>query len=187
MASSLHQPTKGGIHLGPASNAAKKATGPAHAQTKASSRSMSQLWHKGTLEGRHNEPSYQWDPMSVCLVAQLCPTLCDPMDCSLPGFSIRGILQARVLEWVTISFSRGSFLPRNQIRVSCFGRRRSNLWATRETPKPHVDPIKYHLMTESEEKLKSLLMKVKEESEKAGLKFNIQKTKIMGSGPITSW
>ena len=43
------------------------------------------------------------------------------------------------------------------------------------------------LMTESEEKLKSLLMKVKEESEKAGLKLNIQKTKIMASGPITSW
>ena len=42
-------------------------------------------------------------------------------------------------------------------------------------------------IAESEEKLKSLLMKVKEESEKAGLKFNIQKTKIMGSGPITSW
>ena len=43
------------------------------------------------------------------------------------------------------------------------------------------------LMAESEEELKSLLMKVKEESEKAGLKFNIQKTKIMASGPITSW
>ena len=43
------------------------------------------------------------------------------------------------------------------------------------------------LMTESEEELKSLLMKVKEESEKAGLKLNIQKTKIMVSGPITSW
>ena len=42
-------------------------------------------------------------------------------------------------------------------------------------------------MAESEEELKSLLMKVKEESEKAGLKFNIQKTKIMASGPITSW
>ena len=42
-------------------------------------------------------------------------------------------------------------------------------------------------MTESEEELKSLLMKVKEESEKAGLKLNIQKTKIMASGPITSW
>ena len=42
-------------------------------------------------------------------------------------------------------------------------------------------------MAESEEELKSLLMKVKEESEKAGLKFNIQKTKIMASGPTTSW
>ena len=42
-------------------------------------------------------------------------------------------------------------------------------------------------MAESKEELKSLLMKVKEESEKAGLKFNIQKTKIMASGPITSW
>ena len=41
-------------------------------------------------------------------VAQLCPTLCDPMDCSLPGFSVHGILQARILEWVTITFSRGS-------------------------------------------------------------------------------
>ena len=43
------------------------------------------------------------------------------------------------------------------------------------------------LVTESKEELKSLLMKVKEESEKVGLKFNIQKTKIMASGPITSW
>ena len=43
------------------------------------------------------------------------------------------------------------------------------------------------LMAESEEELRSLLMKVKEESEKAGLKLNIQKTKIMASGPITSW
>ena len=42
-------------------------------------------------------------------------------------------------------------------------------------------------MAESEEELKSLLMKMKEESEKVGLKFNIQKTKIMASGPITSW
>ena len=41
-------------------------------------------------------------------VAQSGPTLCDPMDCSLPGFSVHGIFQARVLEWVAISFSRGS-------------------------------------------------------------------------------
>ena len=39
-------------------------------------------------------------------VAQLCPTLCDPVDCSLPGSSVHGILQARILEWVAISFSR---------------------------------------------------------------------------------
>ena len=44
-----------------------------------------------------------------------------------------------------------------------------------------------NLMAESEEELKGLLMKVKEESEKVGLKFNIQKTKIMASGPVTSW
>ena len=43
------------------------------------------------------------------LVSQLCLTLCDPMDCSPPGSPVHGILQARILEWVTIPFSRGSF------------------------------------------------------------------------------
>jgi len=42
------------------------------------------------------------------LVIQLCPTIFDPMDCSPPGSSVHGILQARILEWVAISFSRGS-------------------------------------------------------------------------------
>ena len=42
------------------------------------------------------------------LVTQSCLTLCDPMDCSLPGSSVHGILQARILEWVAIPFSRGS-------------------------------------------------------------------------------
>ena len=51
-------------------------------------------------------------------VAQSCPTLCDPVDCSLPGFSIHGILQARILEWVTISFSRGSSRPGDRTWVS---------------------------------------------------------------------
>ena len=60
------------------------------------------------------------------------PTLCDPVDCSLPGFSVHGILQARVLEWVAISFSRGSSRPRDQTLVSCIAGRRFNLWATRE-------------------------------------------------------
>ena len=48
---------------------------------------------------------------SQCSVAQLCPTLCDPMDCSPPGSSVRGISQARMLEWVAISSSRGSSRP----------------------------------------------------------------------------
>ena len=46
-------------------------------------------------------------------VAQSCPTLCDPVDCSLLGSSVHGILQARILEWVAISFSRGSSRPRD--------------------------------------------------------------------------
>ena len=46
-------------------------------------------------------------------VAQSCPTLCDPMDCSLPGSSVHGIFQATVLEWIAISFSRGSSQPRD--------------------------------------------------------------------------
>ena len=57
-------------------------------------------------------------------VAQSCLTLCDPMDCSLPGSSVRGIFQARVLEWVAISFSRGSSGPRDQNRVSHIAGRR---------------------------------------------------------------
>ena len=65
-------------------------------------------------------------------VAQSCPTLRDPMDCSLPGSSVHGILQARVLEWVAISFSRGSSWPRDRTWVSRIPGRCFNLWATRE-------------------------------------------------------
>ena len=65
-------------------------------------------------------------------VAQLCPTLCDPMDCSLPGSSVHGIFQARIMEWVAISFSRGSSWPRDQTRVSCIAGRFCTIWATRE-------------------------------------------------------
>ena len=60
---------------------------------------------------------------TVCkvLVTQSCLTLYNPMDCSPAGSSIHGILQARILEWVAIPFSRGSFQPRDQIKVSCIG------------------------------------------------------------------
>ena len=51
-------------------------------------------------------------------VDQSCPTLCSPMDCSLPGSSVHGIFQAIVLEWIAISFSRGSSQPRSQTPVS---------------------------------------------------------------------
>ena len=54
------------------------------------------------------------------LVTKLCQTLVTP---SLPGFSVHGILQARILEWVAISFSRGSSQPRNQTQVSCIAGR----------------------------------------------------------------
>ena len=52
-------------------------------------------------------------------VSQSCRTLCNPMDCSPPGSSVHGILQARVLEWVAIPFSKGSSQPSNQTQVSC--------------------------------------------------------------------
>ena len=142
-------------------------------------------------------------------VAQSCPALRDPMDCSLPGSSLHGIFQVRVLEWVAIAFSSGTtdwFQIGNGVRQGCIlspclfnlyveyimrnaeldeaqagikiaGRNISNLRYADDTT----------LMAESEEELKSLLKKVKEESEKVGLKLNIQKTKIMASGSITSW
>ena len=56
-------------------------------------------------------------------VAQLCSTLCRPMDCYPPGSSVHGVLQARVLEWVAISFSRGSFQSKDSTQVSCIAGR----------------------------------------------------------------
>ena len=65
-------------------------------------------------------------------VAQSCPTLCDLMDCNSPGSSVHGIFQARVLEWVAISFSRGSSRPRDRTQVSRIIGRCFTIWATRE-------------------------------------------------------
>ena len=53
----------------------------------------------------------------VCVCAQSCLTLCDPMDCGPPGSSVHGIYQARILEWVAFSFSKGAFQPRDQTCV----------------------------------------------------------------------
>ena len=72
---------------------------------------------------------------------------------------------------------RNAGLEEAQAGIKIAGRNINNLWYADDTT----------LMAESEEELKGLLMKVKEKSEKVGLKLNIQKTKIMASGPITSW
>ena len=64
-------------------------------------------------------------------VAQSCPTLCHPMDCSLPGSSVHGIFQARILEWVAISFSRGSLRPMDRAQVSLIAGRLLTVRATR--------------------------------------------------------
>ena len=67
-------------------------------------------------------------------VVQSCLTLCNPVDCSLPGSSVHGIFQARILEWVAISFSRGSSWPRDWTWVSHTVGRLFTIWATREDP-----------------------------------------------------
>ena len=78
--------------------------------------------------------SVNWDKWSEAkLLSRV--WLCDPVDCSLPGSWIHGILQARILEWVAISFSRGSSWPRDRTWVSCIADRRFTVWATREALK----------------------------------------------------
>ena len=87
-------------------------------------------WNSHSAHGYHHKRE-----INFCLPAkslQSCPTLCCPMDCSLLGFSVFGILQGRILEWVEISFSRGSSQSRDQSWVSCTVGRFFTIWATRE-------------------------------------------------------
>ena len=74
-------------------------------------------------------------------VTQSCPTLCDPMDYSLQGSSVHGIYQARILEWVAISFSRGSSQPRDWAWVSCTAGRLLTGWVRREVQKSESDSV----------------------------------------------
>ena len=111
------------------------------------------MWNAGLDEAqagikiaRRNIGNFRYTDAAAGKLLQSCPTLCDPIDGSPPGSPIPGILQARTLEWVAISFSNGK--------------------KQRRTKEP---------LDESEE-----------ESEKVGLNLNIQKIKIMASGPITS-
>ena len=81
---------------------------------------------KGIVPEKHY-PHLKWSE-----VAQSCPTLCNPMDCCLPGSSIHGNFLARIMEWVAISFSRGPSQPRDWTQVSRIAGRLLTLWTTRE-------------------------------------------------------
>ena len=78
-----------------------------------------------------------WQPWTLAYMhgksLQSCPALCDPMDCSLPGSSVHGILQARILEWVAISFSRAPSWPRDQNRISYISSTGSRFFTTSTT------------------------------------------------------
>ena len=80
-----------------------------------------------------------------CLVAKSCPTLCEPKDCSLPGSSVHGISQTRILEWVAISSSSRSSRPRNRTCISCIGRWVFHHWATWEAPQMYYDALNFNL------------------------------------------
>ena len=94
----------------------------------------------------HFQTSWTWNKDTVLLysvqfytvhigegeVTQSCPTLWNPVDCSLSGSSVHGVFQARVLEWIAISFSRGSSRPRNRTRISRIAGRCFTVWATGE-------------------------------------------------------
>ena len=82
--------------------------------------------------GKIQEKGKKHEKMVEVLVIQSCMTLCNPMDCSPQGFSVHGILQARILEWVAIPFSRRSPWPRDQAQVPCIAGRFVIVWATRE-------------------------------------------------------
>ena len=100
-----------------------------------------------------------------------------PHNCTHKGVCQGCILSPCLFNLYAEYIMRNAALEEAQAGIKIAGRNINNLRYADDTT----------LMAESEEELKSLLMKVKEESEKVGLKLNIQKTKIMASGPITSW
>ena len=115
---------------------------PTHASTRDSGQSQASLG-QSLLGSLLLSPGSWCTQCSVCAlpesvspflckseVAQSCLTFWDPMDCNLPGFSVHGIFQARVLEWVAISFSRGSSWPRDQTWVFHIVGRHFTIWAT---------------------------------------------------------
>ena len=87
--------------------------------------------HRGSCEDAVLAQFLYWKVKVLSRALSLCPTLCNPKHCSLPGFSVHGISQARILEWIAIPFSRGSCQPRDQTQVSCIPRNFFTIWVTR--------------------------------------------------------
>ena len=93
------------------------------------------LNHSKTIP--HSPDPSPWKKLFSTEHVQLCPTHCDPMDCSLPGSSVHGILWARILQWVAMPSSRGSSRPMDWTHVSCvsyIGRQILSHWATWKDP-----------------------------------------------------
>ena len=111
-------------------------------------------------------------------VAQSCLTLCNPMNYSLPAYFVHEIFQARILGWVASRV--------HHEKCWAGGSTSWNQDCQEKYQKPHICRW-HHPYGRKWWRTKEPLEKVKEESEKVGLKLNIQKTKIMASGPITSW
>ena len=88
-------------------------------------------------------------------VAQSCLTLYDPMNCSLPGFSVHGVFQARVLEWVAISFSRGSSWPSGRTQLSCIAGRHFTLWTYRH--QNHLEDLLNHRLLDPAPRVSDLV------------------------------
>ena len=84
--------------------------------------------------------------VAVVLVTKLCPTLCDPVDCSPPVFSVLGILQARIVKWGAIPFSRGSSWPIDQTQVSCIAGRFFTIWAIWEACKRSRETLNQEIL-----------------------------------------
>ena len=101
-------------------------------------RTVAKERHKGVV-GKHGEGLMAKSPVPSFLSVHMlksCPTLCDPMDCDLLGFSVHGILQARMLAWVALPFSRASSQPRDGTRTSCGSCIAGRFFTTKPPRKP---------------------------------------------------
>ena len=103
--------------------------------------SITNGWQKGLASRTSTFRTYISNYEVTMLVTQSCLTLCNPMDCSPPGSSVHVILQARILERVDISSSRGNSQPRDQTQVSCIAGRFFTTWATREAQLYHYTKV----------------------------------------------